>query len=174
MPAPIPLPPRSVLLRVFIYHPKTGVLIRKWRDGIPHRINKRCAGKISGSRAKSGHLVVSIGHQRYLAHRVIWKMLYDEEPNEIDHRNLNPSDNRKVNLRACGRSENGANAASRKRITKHLPKGVYPNRTGRKYNAKIRVMGHRIYLGSYITPKLAHAVYCRAAKELHGEFARFN
>ncbi len=93
---------------------------------------------------------------------------------EVDHKNHNAIDNRKINLRICTRSENmanvrpGVNSASRY-------KGV--SRTGRQNQTwRSRIMYHRktIYLGFYFTEIEAAKAYDVKAKELFGEFAYTN
>lgn len=48
-------------------------------------------------------------------------------------------------------------------------KGV--NSIGKRWRARITVLGLRIDLGSYDTPEEAHAAYCAAARTYFGEFA---
>jgi hypothetical protein len=50
-------------------------------------------------------------------------------------------------------------------------KGVTLLDNGR-YQARIMADKQRFFLGSFSTPEEAHAAYCKAAVELHGEFAR--
>ena len=39
-------------------------------------------------------------------------------------------------------------------------------------DANIKLNGRQRKLGRFKTPELAHAAYCRAALELHGDFSR--
>jgi hypothetical protein len=40
------------------------------------------------------------------------------------------------------------------------------------WKSRIVVDGKEIWLGYFSTPEAAHAAYCEAAKQYHGEFAR--
>ena len=51
-------------------------------------------------------------------------------------------------------------------------KGVQWHKRDKKWRASIVVNKNKIHLGCFNCPKEAHDAYCRAAKELHGEFAR--
>jgi len=51
-------------------------------------------------------------------------------------------------------------------------KGVSYRKTRRKWIATIQKDGKQHFLGHFNTPELAHMAYCKAAAELHGEFAR--
>jgi len=90
----------------------------------------------------------------------------------IDHINGNTLDNRKCNLRICTHSQNSCNSKRRVDNTSGY-KGV-TFRKGSKTNkwaAHIGINGVNKALGCYPTPEEAYAAYCKAAKELHGEFA---
>ncbi len=50
-------------------------------------------------------------------------------------------------------------------------KGVSYNKSGRKFSARISIHKKVIGLGTYDDAESAHHAYCKAAKELHGEFA---
>ena len=52
-------------------------------------------------------------------------------------------------------------------------KGVTFHKRDKAWQAQIRVNGKCKYLGFFKTPELAYAAYCKAAKELYGDFARF-
>lgn len=87
-----------------------------------------------------------------------------------DHKNRNPLDNRRANLRIATRQQNTANSKVSRNSTTGI-KGV--TREAGKWRAMIGVGGKRISLGCYETQEEAHAAYCRAAVEHFGEFARF-
>lgn len=169
---PISLPSRDDLLRMFGYNADTGILTRKWRDDIPQKINKRCAGKMAGHRSKRGYVQVGIGPTLFLAHRIVWKMVHDEEPSELDHVNGDRSDNRLANLRKATRSENLSNRG--RKPGKALPKGVKRSASAATFHAEIHVCGRTVYLGSFKDVASAHAAYCAAAIHHYGEFARFD
>ncbi len=99
-------------------------------------------------------------------HRVIMQASDQEE---VDHRNRNGLDNRKVNLRIANRSQNAAN--SRVVHGKSGFRGVTWQKASRKWQAQISVGKKTKYLGVFNTPEEAHEQWRAAAKEAFGEFA---
>lgn len=87
----------------------------------------------------------------------------------VDHVNGDTLDNQKANLRLATCSQNQFNAKRRKDSTTGY-KGVTFVRG--RYMAQIQAKKVHHYLGSFDTPEEAAEAYNRAAKELHGEFAR--
>ncbi len=87
---------------------------------------------------------------------------------EVDHRDLNPLNNQRSNLRICTRSQNRANVRAY-RGSKLGVKGVYLHKGF--YEAKIQINKIPIHLGCY--RDLESAVKARRAGEVkyHGEFA---
>ncbi|MBU9360066.1 HNH endonuclease [Burkholderia multivorans] len=88
----------------------------------------------------------------------------------VDHINGNKLDNRRENLRVCTVAQNLRNRR-RAKSNKSGLKGVYLDKT--RWRAQIRIDGRKICLGSFPTADLAHEAYKFAAREYHGEFARF-
>jgi hypothetical protein len=90
----------------------------------------------------------------------------------VDHVNGNGLDNRKSNLRVVTVSQNQHNRGLQVN-NKSGYKGVtWYGRTG-KWMAQIQSLNTYKCLGYFDTAEDAHNAYCEAAKELHGEFARF-
>jgi hypothetical protein len=91
---------------------------------------------------------------------------------QVDHKDGNGLNNRRSdNLRFATDTQNRANQKVRKDSTTGF-KGVRPHRD--KFQARIRVKGREITLGSFATPEEAALAYNAAAKECFGEFARPN
>ena len=88
----------------------------------------------------------------------------------VDHRDGNCLNNRRSNLRACTHAENQRNKGAYA-TNKSGFKGVYRHKRSGKWTAQIKVDGKSKWLGYHATPEAAYAAYCRAAAELHGEFA---
>ena len=90
----------------------------------------------------------------------------------VDHIDGDGLNNRRSNLRACSHSENlrnhGANANNKSGF-----KGVSWREDRGKWRARIKVNRKEHSLGYYDTAEEAHMAYCRAAIEMHGEFANF-
>lgn len=160
---PLELPTQARLRELFDYEPETGVL--RWRGKASR---KHHPGMEAGTRHHSGAVQVRIDGVIYLAHRLIWKWLHDEEPPEVDHRDNDPGNNRERNLRAADRGRNSQNV--RKQRNRPLPKGVYLHKTG-KYVAQMKFDGHHYYLGVHDTPEQAHQIYVDMATLVFGEFA---
>ena len=92
----------------------------------------------------------------------------------VDHINGDTLDNRKSNLRICTNAENSRNSKISKNNTSGFKGVMFVNeRRRKKWVARIWKDRKVYHLGHFKTPEAAYAAYCKAAKELHGEFARF-
>jgi hypothetical protein len=90
----------------------------------------------------------------------------------VDHINGNKVDNRRANLREATLSQNQWNRTESRNNASGF-KGVSFHKATGKWSAYIAVSGRMRHLGLFSTPELAHEVYCKAAREHHGEFANF-
>jgi hypothetical protein len=144
--------------RLFDYDPESGEL--RWRVG-------QRAGGVVGTPNSGGRLTVWAKGKQHYVHRLIWLMVYGEWPAQIDHINLNRTDNRLANLRLCTPSQSAAN---RRGWAQSGFKGV--RRHHNRWAAYIRENGAKRYLGTFDTPELANAAFYEAARAIHSEFAR--
>lgn len=86
---------------------------------------------------------------------------------EVDHRDGNTLDNRRLNLREATSAQNKYN---RLQFNSTGFKGVHPHKN--RFRAVIQTDGTTLRLGSFDTPGEAHEAYKLAALCLHGDFAR--
>jgi hypothetical protein len=173
----MPLPAIAELRELFEYDPDTGILRWKVRprhhfknEGAWKAWNTRYAGSITGCSDKLGYLRTNIRGTPHLTHRLIWALHYGEWVDYIDHENRVPGDNRIKNLRAATSSQNQHNLAASSH-NKSGFKGVSWHKATRKWRATIFVNWKQTYLGLFATAEEAYAAYCKAAAELHGDFA---
>jgi len=169
------------LKETLTYNSKTGVF--KWRE---HMGSYYCKGMRAGCiqrrtytkasfplRAerdiqKRDYRKLRIDGEAYYEHRLAWLYVYGEWPSErIDHINRRPGDNRIKNLRLATASQNSLNAKPRENKTGY--QGVVAN--GRKFVSNIRHRGVQHYIGTFDTPREAHAAFCKTALALRGDFA---
>lgn len=143
------------LLVGLTYDPETGIVARPDRP----LLTQTMGGGYLNFRLDDRHY--------YAAHRVAWVMVTGEQPPLIDHRDLDRSNNRWVNLRAATPTQNNANWKPRG----PYGKGVTLLKNGR-YRAQIGMNRRHYRLGEFKTPEEAHEVYMAKARELFGEFAR--
>lgn len=167
------LPSHADLLQWLNYDPASGILRWRLRADRSPQWNGKWAGQPAGGPSKSnGHHVLSLCGKPVLAHRVIWKMSYGvDAPNDIDHRDGDPLNNRLTNLRLATKHQNLRN--SKLHRGKNLPKGVSWHHGAGRYRASIYLSGKCKHLGLFDTPVGAHEAYKRAAGAAFGEFARF-
>ena len=92
---------------------------------------------------------------------------------EVDHINLNKSDNRRSNLRICTRTENILNRRIQKNNTTGYH-GVTWNKRLQKFNARIGVNKQRLHLGYFKNELEAARAYNEAPLKYHGSFAKLN
>lgn len=109
-------------------------------------------------------------------HTVILSRMLERglEPGElVDHRDLNPLNNQRENLRLATYSDNMHNRSKMKNNTSGYI-GVTWHKTNKKWRASIECNKVCEYLGSYDDPIEAAKARDKAAKRLHGEFAVLN
>jgi hypothetical protein len=137
------------------------------------RIRKTNRNQPIGQRAGTmcrGYRHIKINNKVYGEHRLAWLYVKGSlSENEIDHINMVRDDNRWCNLREATHSQNQANSIY---VNKSGFKGACM--VGNKWRADIRKNGQRYYLGLFDSAELAHARYCQAAQQFHGDYARFN
>ena len=126
----------------------------------------------------AGYYTGCVKYKVYKAHRVAWALYYGEWPDKfVDHKNGDGFDNSISNLMLATRSQNQHNRKTNANNTSGY-KGVYwkKHRNGRTgaWVAEIVYNGKRYPLGRFTCPKDAYGAYCKAAVELHGEFARLS
>jgi len=91
----------------------------------------------------------------------------------IDHKDVDPGNNCKDNLRPCSAGENRCN--QRPRIDGGVKyKGVSYRRHAKKYAARVRLDGQETWLGYHNTAISAAVAYDEGAEKIHGEFAWLN
>ena len=124
------------------------------------------SGKIAGWQQFNGYVAASIDNKKYYVHRLIWLWHYGGLPEQIDHINGDPTDNRIENLRSATPSQQIGNA-------NHGPqRGV--RKIGNRYYARIMVEYREISLGGYATFEEAKAAYNTAADKYFGAYAYEN
>lgn len=107
---------------------------------------------------------------RVILERKIGRELYKGE--QVDHINHDTLDNRRENLRLATRSQNLMNRIKQQNNTSGY-KGVSWHKHSQKWRATIKIGSRHTHLGLFDTPKDAYDAYCKAADELHGEFAYY-
>ena len=134
---------QEIALDLFRYDPVTGFLY--WRIGR----GPVQAGDRAGWFDKSdGYIRIFINGTQYLAHRIIWLMVYGEFPlGDTDHKNQIRHDNRIANLRDVSRSINVLNGAVRA-DSKSGIRGVLWHKATGKWYPRITINKKRIYLES--------------------------
>lgn len=120
----------------------------------------RARGSIACRRiSRQGYFRIRVDGKLYQAHRLAWFYTHGYwPPDDVDHINQIKTDNRLTNLRLATRSENNQNR-------KGDPLGV--RFEGRRWQARISLLGETIYLGSFLTFEEARYSYLEARRELH-------
>ncbi len=163
------LPPQALLRRLFSYDILTGDLVWNYNADYPIGWNTRLAGTIAGKTAANGYLHIEIGgHGRFLAHRLIWQMVFGSCPEFLDHKNGVRTDNRIQNLRPATRSQNNVN---RRVPARSLPRGVSFHQSTGLFRARTKRNGKEVMFGLFRTPQAAAEAHAIGVKRVHGEFA---
>lgn len=154
------------LLEVLEYNSDTGVFV--WKIT---RAKARCGQAAGSVNRVHGYVEIGLDGALYRAHRLAFFYMTGSWPkNEVDHIDLNRSNNKWENLRSADHSQNARNKSVRSDSATGL-KGAYKRDYG-SFASKIKAEGKVICLGTFRTAEEAHAAYCAAAEKYHGEFVR--
>jgi hypothetical protein len=93
---------------------------------------------------------------------------------DVDHKNNNPLDNQRENIRISTRSQNCANARKRRCAKSSKYKGVCWREYAHKWMAVITVNRKFIYLGYFTSETAAAIAYDLAALKYFREFSKLN
>lgn len=147
------------------YAPLTGVFT--WRRAPNHRPIK--VGDVAGNIGHKGYVCIGLDGVRHRAHRLAWFWMTGAWPlGQIDHEDMDKSNNRWVNLRDVSHAENQQNRrdANRTNCSSGLL-GASWHVNKQRWLASISVADKSVFLGYYDTPEAAHARYVAAKRELH-------
>lgn len=168
MPKAKPTPSVELLNSIFAYDEATGDLT--WKKVPEERVVRAKVGQIAGAVTINGYRMVCVDYQKYLVHRLVWKMKTGADaPFSIDHIDGNPLNNRFANLRAATQSQNGMNSKLPKNNTSGV-KGVYWGQ--KKWRAQISIARKCIPLGGYDNIEDAAKAVEEARTKYHAEFGR--
>lgn len=111
-----------------------------------------------------------------LMHRLIADRMGLKVPKgwQVDHRDLNPLNNTRANLRVASPSQNGGNRGLRRGKKTSRFKGVHWNKDVGKWAAGVSFKGRTTHLGHFVSEDDAARAYDAAAIRNFGEFARPN
>lgn len=160
---------RDYLWSILDYNPETGLFRWKADPERPKEWHTKFVGKIAGSNSY-GYILICINKKKYAAHRIAFYMMTGMQPPEVDHEDLDRSNNRFKNLRAADEHKNQHNRPVSKNNTLGH-KGISWRPDGGYY---YRVcLNYKIYRkNGFKTLEEAVAAYEIAVKKLHKEFAR--
>ena len=149
------------LQELFVYCPKTGVVVRKVSKG------KGKAGDIVGTIHSAGYLQVRVDGVWEYVHRIAYALTLGVYPEaEIDHINGDPKDNRWANLRAATHAENMQNKKQPSHSTQPY-KGVRRSTTEGKWVARIRANMKEVHIGTFASAEEAYGAYRNFAEKVH-------
>ena len=145
------------------YDHETGIFTRLVQTSNSVRV-----GEKAGSLMKIGYVEFGLLGERFLAHRLAWLYMTGEwPPEDIDHIDGFPTNNRFSNLRSVSRSINMQNRKRACRRKHDLPLGVSRNNGDGRYLARLTLSGKSTYHGSFDTPEEAHQRYLEVKRLLH-------
>lgn len=130
------------------------------------------SGRLAGSKNSSGYVVIMIHKKSQQAHRLAWLYMTGEWPIlDIDHADMNKTNNKWENLRQATRAQNISNRGVGKNNSLGI-KGVSYHKVIKKYTAQLRHNRKIVFQGYFKTAEEARDAYNAAAKAVYGEFAR--
>lgn len=121
--------------------------------------------------SSEGYAVTRRNNEYIYLHRLIM----DASDNElVDHKDGDPLNNQKENLRIATKSQNGMNQKVQRKKKTSKYKGVSWDKDRFLWKANIVIEGKQKYLGRYFSEEDAAKAYNSAATKYFGEFALLN
>lgn len=149
----------ETVLKLFDYNPEQGTVTRKVSYG------RAIAGQVfTQGRISVRGVLIGMNRLIWAIHNKMWP----PKGYWVDHIDQDKSNNRISNLRLATPTQNQQNKAGYGMYAKGV---TWRDRIDKPYQAKIRVNGTRIHLGSFATEAEASEAYQQACIKYHGEFA---
>jgi|688.fasta_scaffold1117094_2 hypothetical protein len=127
-------------------------------------------GKIAGSINKRGYRCICVDNKIYKTHRLVFLYHHGFLPEQIDHADKNPKNNRIENLRPASNGQNCMNRGLMKNNTSGF-KGVFFDKETDKWRVAIRFNNKLHSFGRFKDLELAELVAIEARNKFHKEFA---
>lgn len=149
----------------------------EYRDGElywkrkPSKYGNIKVGDKAGSTHSIGYRIVQLNGRKYKAHRIIFFMHHGYVPEEIDHIDGDPSNNKVENLRAATHTQNMFNKKTYVNSISGV-KGVSWHKAAKKWYVQIRSNQKHLFQGLFNDLELAELVAIEARNKYHGQFAR--
>jgi len=153
---------QAELKKIIHYDPLSGIFT--WKSIRSRRIK---AGDRAANPKGGGYCFIQFEGESYLAHRLAWLYVHGKFPDQIDHINHNPADNRIVNLRASSYRVNAKNRT----LSISSSTGIYGVRFRQDKNrwvSTIGIDGTQWHLGQF--DNFFDACCCRKAAERKHNF----
>ena len=152
---------QSKLKQLVKYDPDTGEFV-----SLADRGKTKCGQRL-GCKNRLGYIEIGMLWKKYKAHTLAFLYMTGEFPDEIDHADGDPSNNKWSNLRLATRQENmwnrGVNVNSQTGV-----KGVHPYKD--KFKVQFRVFGKKVYLGLFNDLQEAKQHHDEFVEMFQGEF----
>jgi hypothetical protein len=149
--------------------------IFEYKDGNLYRIKSTSQstkiGDVAGYTRPDLYKLVSVKNKQYYLHRLIFLILKGYMPEQIDHIDGNPSNNKIENLRETDYFTNNYNKKIQTNSTSGI-KGVNWHKVAKKWRVEVCSNRRTKYLGLYEDLELAELVAMEARNKYHKEFAR--
>lgn len=157
---------QDYLKSILHYNPETGVFT--WLKRLS--MNTKVMG-VAGTINTDGYARVVISGRAHPAHRLAWLYIYNHFPKtQIDHINLNKSDNSINNLRLASASNNQRNKGLMK-SNKSGYKNVSWCTRAKKWKVGLKVNRKSIHFGYFSDIQDANTAAINARNLMHGEFS---
>ena len=120
---------------------------------------------------QKGYIQITINKKKYYLHRIIYKFHNEEwditysHSNQIDHIDIDPTNNKIENLRRVNNSENQRNQKKKKNCSSQY-RGVSWHKRDSKWEAQISIDWKKKHLGQFDTEEEAAEAYKKKCNEI--------
>lgn len=157
---------QDYLKSILSYDPETGIFT--WIQRLSGNIS---VGSVAGTTMRDGYIKIRVGGHGHPAHRLAWLYVYGVFPeNQLDHINLNKSDNSIKNLRPATSSENQRNKGLMK-SNKSGYKNVSWCSRAKKWKVGLKVNRKSFHFGYFSNIQDANIAAINARVLMHLDFS---